>query len=227
MSRFDHSYTIDQIKEALQQPADGLAYQKRMIPVGRKLTPSEEQRNQMKHSAVLVLLQEGVQGIEVLFTQRKMNLKHHPGQISFPGGRRDASDRNAVETALRETSEEIGIEVSKIEIIGQLSPVFVMVSNYWVEPIVGYLRNHQTPKINPEEVETVFAQSFDRFVTKNFQKTALVETNSGPLEVPCYEVDSFRIWGATAMILAELTGRVSDFWDHRMAINSSNVHSST
>ncbi len=225
MSSFDHSYTIEQIKEALQHSADGLAYQKRMIPVGRKLTPSEEQRNQMKHSAVLVLLQEGMQGIEVLFTQRKMNLKHHPGQISFPGGRRDATDRNAVDTALRETSEEIGIEVSNIEIIGQLSPVYVVVSNYWVEPIVGYLRHHQTTKINPEEVETVFAQSFARFVTKNVQKTALVETNSGPLEVPCYEVDGYRIWGATAMILAELTGRVSDYWNRRMAINSGNVHS--
>lgn len=225
MSSFDHSYTIEQIKEALQHSADGLAYQKRMIPVGRKLAPSEEQRNQMKHSAVLVLLQEGMQGIEVLFTQRKMNLKHHPGQISFPGGRRDATDRNAVDTALRETSEEIGIEVSNIEIIGQLSPVYVVVSNYWVEPIVGYLRHHQTTKINPEEVETVFAQSFARFVTKNFQKTALVETNSGPLEVPCYEVDGYRIWGATAMILAELTGRVSDYWNRRMAINSGNVHS--
>ena len=225
MSSFDHSYTIEQIKEALQHSADGLAYQKRMIPVGRKLTPSEEQRNQMKHSAVLVLLQEGMQGIEVLFTQRKMNLKHHPGQISFPGGRRDATDRNAVDTALRETSEEIGIEVSNIEIIGQLSPVYVVVSNYWVESIVGYLRHHQTTKINPEEVETVFAQSFARFVTKNVQKTALVETNSGPLEVPCYEVDGYRIWGATAMILAELTGRVSDYWNRRMAINSGNVHS--
>lgn len=227
MTSFDNPYTMVQIREALQKQVDGLNYQKRMIPVGRKLTPSEEQRNQMKHSAVLVLLQEGMQGIEVLLTQRKMNLKHHPGQISFPGGRRDAADRNTVETALRETSEEIGIDASNVEIIGQLSPIYVAVSNYWVEPIVGYLRHHQTPKINPEEVETVFAQSFDRFVTKNFQKTALVETNSGPLEVPCYEVDGYRIWGATAMILAELTGRVSDYWDRRKAVDSDSVHSST
>ena len=227
MSSFDHSYTIEQIKEALQHSADGLAYQKRMIPVGRKLAPSEEQRNQMKHSAVLVLLQEGMQGIEVLLTQRKMNLKHHPGQISFPGGRRDATDRNAVDTALRETSEEIGIEVSNIEIIGQLSPVYVVVSNYWVEPFVGYLRQPQAPEINPDEVETVFAQPLERFITKNFQKTALVETNSGPLEVPCYEIDGYRIWGATAMILAELTGRISDYWDRRKAVDSDSVHSST
>lgn len=227
MSSLINPFTIAQIKEALQHPADGLAFQKRMIPVGRKLTPSDEQRNQMKYSAVLVLIQEGMQGIEVLLTQRKMNLKHHPGQISFPGGRRDAIDRNAVDTALRETSEEIGIEASNVEIIGQLSPIYVVVSNYWVEPIVGYLQTPQNLKINPEEVETVFTQPFSRFTMKNFQKTMLVETNSGPLEVPCYEVDGYRIWGATAMILAELTGRVSDYWNRRMAINSGNVHSST
>jgi 8-oxo-dGTP pyrophosphatase MutT (NUDIX family) len=217
-------YTATLIREALQLPADGHEYQQRMIPTGRISKPTDELRNKMRNSAVLVLLREGSSGLELCFTQRKKELKHHPGQISFPGGRRDDSDRNAIETALRETTEEIGISPSNIEILGTLSPVYVYVSNYWVEPIVGYLHCPQDFTINPFEVETAFTQPLERFTTKNFQTTCMVETMWGHLEVPCFEVDGYRIWGATAMILAELSGRVNDYLDRRTEANLNNAH---
>jgi 8-oxo-dGTP pyrophosphatase MutT (NUDIX family) len=112
----------------------------RGIPGGEALDgdPGGNFEAKLTAAAVLVPIVERAPGPGVLFTQRTAHLNDHAGQVSFPGGRAEAGDRSAVDTALRETYEEIGIERTRVEILGQL-PDYITRTGYQVTPVVGFL----------------------------------------------------------------------------------------
>ena len=108
---------------------------------------------------------------------------------------------STVETALRETYEEIGIQPDEIEILGSLSEFYVEVSRFQIQPFVGWLRKKPEFKINSNEVEKTILFPINKFKAP-FSEIEL-ETISGKLKVPCIKFDGEIIWGATAMILSE------------------------
>lgn len=109
----------------------------------------------LREAAVLVPLVQREAGLTVLLTQRNASLSQHAGQVSFPGGGREEFDRDMVDTALRETMEEVGISADHIEVIGRL-PDYITGTGFHVSPIVGLLKPDFTLQADPSEVAEVF-----------------------------------------------------------------------
>lgn len=196
------------IKDALKQPLPGENSHVKMLPVNRRLSAFEEELSSIKHSSVLLLLYIENDDLKVLLIKRPAHMKHHAGQVALPGGRIEKNE-TAVETALRETQEEVGISPGDIEILGKLSELYVQVSFFQIHPFVGWLRKHNNFNINKSEVEKIIA-----FPLKNMSnETEEIELNSfsGPLKVPCIKFNDEIIWGATAMILMEFFDLIKPF----------------
>jgi len=191
--------TIENIRRALLKNLPGEESHLRMLPKNRTLKAPED-RNILKHSSVLLLLFPENGNLKICLIKRPMHMKHHAGQIALPGGRIEKGE-TAIETALRETNEEIGIDTSSIEILGSLSELYVEVSRFLIHPFVGWLPNKPEFIINTSEVEKIILFPLNRFLS-NPDEIEL-ETVRGKLKVPCVHFENEVIWGATAMILSE------------------------
>jgi len=199
--------TKNDIKKALAGNLRGIKSHQKMMPPNRKLRAADSDKKRLKPSSVLLLLfiEEGE--LLVCLIKRPVTMKHHAGQVALPGGRIDPGE-TPLETALRETWEEIGITADKIEILGSLSELFVDVSGFLIHPFVGWLKEKPVFKTNPAEVEKTLLFPLFRFRDK-LDETEL-ETASGKLKIPCFHFEGEIIWGATAMILSEFYDAVED-----------------
>ncbi len=193
-------YTPENITKALAGNLRGMASHQRMMPPNRKLKAAAGDSSRLKPSSVLLLLFEENNELFICLIKRPVTMKHHAGQVAFPGGRIDPGE-TALETALRETWEEIGIPPEKIIILGSLSELFVDVSGFLIQPFVGWLTRKPGFTLNAAEVEKVILFPLLKY-KDNLEETEL-ETVSGKLKVPCFHFEGEIIWGATAMILAE------------------------
>jgi 8-oxo-dGTP pyrophosphatase MutT (NUDIX family) len=197
----------DDIKKALSGNLRGIQSHRRMMPPNRKLRAADSDKYRLKPSSVLLLLFAKEDELFVCLIKRTSNMKHHAGQVALPGGRHEPGE-TPLETALRETWEEIGVTADKIEILGSLSELFVDVSGFLIHPFVGWLAEKPTFKTNPAEVEKTILFPLLEF-RNNLDETEL-ETVSGKLKVPCLFFEGEIIWGATAMILAEFYDALED-----------------
>ena len=192
------------LRKRLNEKLPGLNAQKIMAPVSdnedfRPFVP----RDDAKRSAVLLLLCRVDDELKVLLTLRSDKLNSHRGQISFPGGRKENGER-PVETALRETFEEVGIAPDKIEILGRLSDLYIPPSNSIVSPVVGYIGNTGELKINPSEVEEAFYIDIDFLANPGNRKTETWDFDGIKADIPLWDAGKkVPIWGATAMMLSE------------------------
>jgi len=173
-------------------------------------TPSVCQSNKQqqtashhREAAVLLLLVEREQGLHIVLTERALHLRHHPGQISFPGGKHEQFDASLQQTALRETDEEIGISPELIEVIGQLAPL-TTTSGFQVFPFVAFADPSFTLNIDTQEVSTVFELPF-RFLldNNNIYRQHLI-ANKRRHFTYCIAYQNHLIWGATAQMLKNL-----------------------
>jgi 8-oxo-dGTP pyrophosphatase MutT (NUDIX family) len=193
-------FTADFIKKALLQTLPGAISHRKMLPDNRDLTASPDEQNRIKHSSVLLLLFIEDGDLKACLIKRPQHMKHHAGQIALPGGRIEKGE-SAIETALRETWEEIGITGNQIEILGALSELYVQVSRFQIHPFVGWLDKKYEFEINENEVEKTI--SFPVKLIENSFDEIELNTISGRLKVPCVQFEGEIIWGATAMILSE------------------------
>jgi len=169
---------------------------------GRGLTEAD-----LTPAAVLVPIVERGDGLTVLLTKRTDHLHDHAGQISFPGGRVEATDKDAVDTALRETEEEIGIPRSMIEVVGELEP-YRTGTGFRISPIVGFVDPDYTLEIDEFEVAEVFEVPLD-FVfdpANHERRSAVFKDVERHYYVLPYE--DRNIWGATAGMLVGFYTRV-------------------
>ena len=153
-------------------------------------------------SAVLILLFPIREDIHFFLTKRTNTVQYHKGQISLPGGAKEEGEK-LIGTALRETDEEIGISPDSIQIIGQLTPLLVPVTGFQIHPFIGFSEHKPETATDPMEVESVFSVSIHSLV---HQKTHKLEerTLRGHLyQVPYYQLNNKKVWGATSMILSE------------------------
>lgn len=188
------------IKKALAQHLPGEAAHRKMLPLNRELKATEEEISKIKYSSVLLLLFKENNVLNVCLIKRPRHMKHHAGQIALPGGRIEKGE-TPLETALRETEEEIGVSPEQIEILGTLSELYVQVSRFQIYPFVGWLNKIPVFNINKNEVEKTI--SFPLENMKNDFEKAELKTITGTLKVPCIHYKGEIIWGATAMILSE------------------------
>lgn len=197
---------ISTIYNRLEHPLPGEEAQIQMAhSYRRKLwPPSENARN----AGVLILLYPQKNDWHIVFIERESKNPNdvHRGQISFPGGRLENHDASLRDCALREAEEEIGISRNKVEVIGDLTPLFIPVSNFLVQPVIGYA--DYTPKFipQPEEVKSIIDLPFNHFYGSQNRKhmDMLFGSDMEMKDVPYFDANGKVIWGATAMILSEL-----------------------
>ena len=162
-------------------------------------------RNTLKPAGVLIPLYERSQdGLTVLLTQRSAALRHHAGQISFPGGRMEPDDADIVHTALRETHEEVGIASDAVQIIGYLPPM-PTITGYAVTPVVGVVESAAAAEADRQEVEFVFEVPLEFLLDARNRRTVERELHGRMLPMIEYLYEGHRIWGATAMMIVQLS----------------------
>jgi 8-oxo-dGTP pyrophosphatase MutT (NUDIX family) len=155
-------------------------------------------------AAVLVPIVDHADGLTVLLTERAPDLRHHPGQISFPGGRLEPGDADAVAAALRESEEEIGLPASAVEVLGFL-PDHLIVTGYAVTPVVGFVAPGTPLRLDPVEVAGVFEVPL-AFVLDPANHRLRRRPLGGGATIDLYDVPygGHNIWGATAGMLLTL-----------------------
>lgn len=161
-----------------------------------------------RRASVLALLYPSAKGrLTLLYIQRTSpKSDRHAGQISFPGGSVDEGDRNAAHTALRELEEEVGISQSDVGIIGALSQLYVPVSNFLVDPFVGWMPRRPAFLLQESEVARVLELPFAEFFSPEARRSGPRKLVNGMTlsDTPYWAIDGEEIWGATAMMTAEL-----------------------
>jgi 8-oxo-dGTP pyrophosphatase MutT (NUDIX family) len=158
-------------------------------------------------SAVLVpLYLDGDGRVHAVFTKRRDDLRRHPGEISFPGGRRDDTDTDLCETALREAEEEIGLPRDVVQLVGALQPTPTFVTNYSIYPFVGVIEPGHEYEMQPREVAEILELSLDD-VRAGYGRRRLVRRGV-PFRTDTYQVGDHMIWGATARVVADLLDRI-------------------
>ena len=162
----------------------------------------------MKSAAVLVPLVQHTTELQLLLTKRTDSVEHHKGQISFPGGMTDSSDTTAVETALRETEEELGIPPSFISILGSIDDIRIP-TGFVVTPVVGYIASLPPFHINADEVAVAFEIPMHNFFNPSFFRSEMRMLGGMERQVYFYDVWKEPVWGATAAIIKQFTELLS------------------
>lgn len=174
-----------------------------MLPSSHQALLQIQRNKPLKKAAILMPLVQRENGLHMIFTQRALHLRHHPGQVSFPGGRYELSDDSLATTALRETEEEIGIEQRFIELVGNL-PSITTSSGYHVTPFIGFVENTEVVIIDRTEVRACFEVPFSFLLNNNnFSKQHLFANKKRHFTY-CCAYQNHLIWGATAQMLVNL-----------------------
>ena len=157
----------------------------------------------LREAAVLVplLVRDGCP--HVLFTKRPPTLRHHAGQYSFPGGSRDPEDATPLHTALRETREELGIDVSGVRVLGPLDEVPTL-TEFRIQPFVGVIPHGLEYRLSPDEVEFILEVPLEALLDPAIRRTERHHVRGVEYEVDFYTFGTHVIWGATGRILSEL-----------------------
>jgi 8-oxo-dGTP pyrophosphatase MutT (NUDIX family) len=201
--KFPEERWLPFIREALNRPLPGDVSHARLLPPGRSLVSPDKIPEDLKNSSVLILLFPENEEIFCCLLKRQSHLRYHAGQIGFPGGRMEKEDHSLRQTAIRESREEIGVQLSIENIIGSLSELYVSVSGFLISPFVAWISCRPHFKIDQQEVDKLLFLPVLSFLRNGKIIQAVVESQTGFLAVPAYELDGEFIWGATAMILAE------------------------
>ena len=197
---------IPYLKRQLELELPGVKAQTMMSPI-KESHKYREPLPSHKVACVMALLHPKQDELYVTFIKRAASHPDdkHAGQIGFPGGKLEQEDESLVMCALRETQEEIGVPTGDIEVIGELTSLYVFASNFVVHPFVGYL--DYNPKYIPQEEEVAGIYEFPvrNLIDPQYKVSRNVRLSEGlHLNAPGYNVDGDFLWGATAMISSEL-----------------------
>jgi 8-oxo-dGTP pyrophosphatase MutT (NUDIX family) len=194
------------LRTDLQAPLPGRKAQGSMAPQLRVGPPrAEEPGDDARRGAVLTLFYPHDDRLWLPFILRATYNGVHSGQISFPGGGQEPDDATLIDTALRETYEEIGVSPESVQVLGQLSTVYIPPSNFLVQPVVGYTPTRPDFHTDPYEVaDLIEVELADLLNPANRRRETRPLHDRRLADVPFFAVGEHIIWGATAMILGEL-----------------------
>ncbi len=205
-----HQYLSD--KNPKNLPGKNAQLKMQPVPITDGLTFPEPDKEAGHPSSVLIPIYENSDNdLEIIFTLRTNSIRH-AGQISFPGGRSEGNEA-PVETALRESFEEVGLNPKKVVIAGTLSPLFLYRSNNQITPFVGFLNEKPELQINPNEVEEAFSVPIRSLLDENHLIWEEWTIRDYKMNVPYWNIHSTPLWGATAMITNELLELYKEFLD--------------
>ncbi|MGZ4886972.1 MAG: NUDIX domain-containing protein [Candidatus Aminicenantales bacterium] len=194
---------LERIERGLRAPLPGIPAQLRMATEPRPgHRPYFEVEGTCLKAGVLVLLYERDGELRLLLTRRTELVLHHRGQISFPGGEQHPGESLEV-TALREATEELGLDLGPVRVLGKLTPLFIPPSNYCIYPTVAFLPGAPNLRLQPDEVAEVIEVSVSHLAALENLRLEARTIGSRTVNVPYYAYGACKIWGATAMVLAE------------------------
>ena len=218
---------IRRLQQRLQLPLPGEAARKTMLPLPESGDEINRPalRDDHRKAAVLFLLYpvgpstvagdsgDDQQNLHLVFIQRPDYDGTHSGQISLPGGRHEA-DETLEQTALRESFEEVGVDPQQVTILGELEPMNVFASNHNVYPFIGYCPTRPNFVPCQQEVAAIIEAPIKTLLKPTSRLTELRDLKRwGPTHVPFYSVDDHKIWGATAIMLAECLQLLKECFD--------------
>ena len=191
------------LRERLAGTLPGLDAQLRFMPTPpRTGWKPGEFPSDARLAAGLLLLYPGAQGASIPLTVRASGLKRHAGQISLPGGATDPGETLA-QAALREAYEEVGVDPARVRILGELTPVHVLVSGFTLHPIVGITDDRPSFKLDANEVEALIEVSVEGLQDASAIRQGTRTREGLAIEYPYFDLMGHQVWGATAMILGE------------------------
>ncbi|OOQ59867.1 NUDIX hydrolase [Mucilaginibacter pedocola] len=198
----------EQLTQRLKQTLPGaMAHQAMEARVAKYLgvLPDESTRK----SAVLLLLYPCGDKIYFPLILRRNYTGYHSGEVSFPGGKYELTDKNLVTTALREANEEIGSVAKDVQVLGTLTEIYISPSNFTVLPVVGYMPYRPTFVPDTREVGQIFEVHFSHFSNADHWGISEINIPGDKVLTPYYDLQGHRVWGATAKIINELLFVVS------------------
>lgn len=202
----------DFFQERLKAELPGERAHVEMAPIHRPLPQEARKWTDTRFSGVLILIYPEADKLNTALMRRPDYGGVHSGQISFPGGRKEDSDRDIIHTALREAEEEMNIRQDEVQVIGSLSDLYIPPSKSLVTPVLGFAEKKPDFRREEREVaEIIEADLFDILSDEYFQNTEVVTSSYLMKEVPAIIYSGFTIWGATAMMMNELKWLMREF----------------
>lgn len=195
---------LEALEEGLRLPRPGLKAQLMMIPhprPGHKVY--QEVEDSCLKAGVSILLYPWRGRAHLVLTRRTGRMRHHQAQVSFPGGRQEPGE-SPVQAALREACEELGIPPQSLRTVGELTPLYVPPSNYCIYPVVAVAEKRPDFLPSSEEVDEVIEIPLDHLLDPLCVRKEVWSIRGMEILIPYYSFREHKIWGATAMILAEL-----------------------
>ncbi len=196
---------FEQLRRDLSGPLPGVEVQARMAPLPRsgpsyRGTPGPTART----GGVLVLFYPYAGHLSLPLILRPTYSGVHSGQVGFPGGGREPEDADLTATALREAYEEVGIDAQRVEVLGALTPLYIVASNYLVQPTVACTDARPDFHLDPYEVAQLLETPVAHLLDPATVRRVTWELRGRQVDVPYYDVAGQTVWGATAMMLSEL-----------------------
>jgi 8-oxo-dGTP pyrophosphatase MutT (NUDIX family) len=169
-----------------------------------RLKVKNEPNASTRRSAILMMFYPKGEDIFLPLILRPQYDGVHGGQMAFPGGRAELKDKDIHATALREAQEEIGIKATDVKVIRNLTELFIPPSNMFCQPVVGYMATRPDFYPDEREVAGIFEVSISEILDPSIVQIRTVETQGVKLETPCFVIQEQIVWGATALMIAEL-----------------------
>jgi len=167
-----------------------------------------DQKFNFLEASVLIPILTFKKDLEILLTKRSNNLKNHPGQIAFPGGKKDQSDSSPIETALRETQEEVGLNPKNVEIIASL-PSHKTATGFVIKPYLGLINQPFSEILRQGEVDEIFTVPFEYILNEKNFSIQTRKWNGSQRSYYVVPYGPYYVWGATARILLNLSRALS------------------
>jgi 8-oxo-dGTP pyrophosphatase MutT (NUDIX family) len=195
---------IENIRTALQRPLPGLAAQIKLAPAYRVESLRTAPPANARPAGVLILLYPHRGELHFPLIHRVEDGLVHGGQISLPGGSQEPGE-SLRQTALREACEEIGAACDEVEVLGELTTIYIPPSNYLVTPAVGCVKRRPDFRLETREVTELIEAPLSTLFDPDVVKREPWTLRGLQVEVPFYQIGPHKVWGATAMILSEFS----------------------